>query len=541
MFRSRTIPLCALALASIGGSAVAQTVVEDQRLTEPTLLGDDRYGAAVDTSLGRMVVGAPNHDANGLQSGAVFIYASGGDGTWTPEQTLLSSDLAPNDLFGSSVCVQGGRLVVGAPRRDVGVFDEGAAYEFVRQGDGTWLETDRFSAQDGTPGDRFGESIAFDGDYAVVGAPADDPGGQGSAGSAYVFERQPSGDWLQIEKLTSPAPGVNRRFGRHVEIIGPFVVVGQEAANAGEAGLDRLFIYLRQGDDFVLDGTIASPTPGQAGAQRFGIDFDLDAPRLIVGDPDSSAGGRAHVYERVAGSWVLTDTIDAAPEVSEARVGASVALNGTTAVLGAPGDGVFEGRAVLMLESVNGGWRELADVEPDVRSGVVPDEFGACVEMDEEGLVIGAPVFTAQGLATGSAFAFRRGMLMHGHTQLDVGGGAQQDFLMLAGPQNAVKFHWIVGSATGTTPGVQLAPSVLVPLVPDAYGISTVFNAGQPPLVGSIGLLDGDGVSTRSFVVPAGLSPALAGLTLHHAYLVYDPFTLFIEASSNAVSLTLVP
>jgi|GEM_PF-1425965 len=541
MLLTRTLSLGLLVLTAGAGPSWAQTVVEDQRLSEPTLLGDDRYGAAVDTSQGRMVVGAPNHDANGLQSGAVFVYASGGDGTWTPEQTLLSADLAPNDLFGSAVCVVGDRIVVGAPRRDVGVFDEGAAYEFVRQGDGSWLETDRFSALDGTPGDRFGASVAFDGDYAIVGAPADDPGGLGSSGSAYVFERQPSGDWLQIEKLTSPAPGANRRFGRHVEIAGPFVVVGQEAANAGEAGLDRLFVFLRQGDDYTLDAAIASPTPGQPGAQRFGVDFDLDAPRLIVGDPDSSAGGRAHVYERVAGTWTLVDTIDAAPEVSEARVGASVALDGTTALLGGPGDGVFEGRGVLFLESVNGGWRELADVEPDERSGVVPDEYGLCVEMDADGLVIGAPAFSDQGLATGAAFAFRRGMLMHGHSRLGVGGGAQQDFLMLAGPENAVKFHWIVGSATGTSPGVVIAPTVVVPLVPDAYGASTVFNAGLPPIVGSIGLLDADGVSARSFVVPVGLSPALAGLTLHHAFLVYDPFTLFIEASSNAVSLTLVP
>lgn len=541
MFLTRTLTLGTFAVLAAALPARAQTVVEDQRLTEPTLLGDDRYGAAVDTSQGRMVVGAPNHDANGLQSGAAFVHASNGDGTWTHEQTLLSSDLAPNDLFGSAVCLRGDRLVVGAPRRDVGIFDEGAAYEFVRQGDGTWLETDRFSALDGTPGDRFGEAVAFDGDYAVVGAPADDPGGLGSAGSAYVFERQPSGDWLQIEKLTSPAPGANRRFGRHVEIAGPFVVVGQEAVGSSEGGLDRLFVFLRQGDDFVLDDAIASPTPDQPGADRFGVDFDLDAPRLIVGDPDSSAGGRAHVYERVAGNWVLADTIEATPEVSEARVGASVALDGTLALLCGPGDGAFEGRGVLFLESVNGGWRELADVEPDVRSGVVPDEFGACVEMDGDGIVVGAPEFTDQGLATGSAFAFRRGMLMHGHTQLGVGGGAQQDFLMLAGPENSVKFHWIVGSATGTSPGVVIAPTVVVPLVPDAYGLQTVFNPGQPPLVGSIGLLDADGVSARSFVVPVGLSPALAGLTLHHAFLVYDPFTLFIEASSNAVSLTLVP
>lgn len=540
--RSIAVAIAVVALALVLGAspARAQTIVEDQRLVEGVLLDGDRFGAAVDTSQGRMAVGAHDHDGVGLQSGSVFLYARTGLG-WALEQTIQSSDLATNDQFGFAVSLAGERLLVGTPRRDVGVFDEGAVYVFERQGDGSWLELDRFNALGGSPGDRFGAAVALAGDIAVVGAPAADPGGLSSAGLAYVFERQASGDWKQIEKLDPPQPGTARRFGHHVEAAGPFVVVGQLAANAGDAAGASLFVFRRQGDDFVLEATLTSPTPAAPGAHLFGTDFDLDAPRLIVGDSAASAGGSAQVYERSGGTWSLVGSLAAAPEVSQAPVGRSVAIDDGLALLGGPGDANQHGRAALFLESVNGSWRELANVVPDDAALATPDDYARSIEMDADAIVVGAPLFDGGAGSTGAAFAFNRGMLMHGRTRLGIGGGAQQDFLMLAGPESAVKFHWLVGSATGTSPGVSISPSVLVPLVPDAYGVFTVFEANEPPLVGSIGLLDQDGVGACSFVVPPGLSATLAGLTLHHAYLVYDPFTLFIEAASNPVSLTLVP
>src|SRR5918996_22284 len=53
-------------------------------------------------------------------------------------------------------------------------------------------------ASDGAAGDLLGESVAVDGDAAVVGA----PGGDGLRGAVYVFTR--SGDrWTQSAKLTA--------------------------------------------------------------------------------------------------------------------------------------------------------------------------------------------------------------------------------------------------------------------------------------------------------------------------------------------------
>jgi len=63
----------------------------------------------------------------------------------------------------------------------------GSAYAFERQGDGSWLEVDKLTASDGSDGDEFGFSVSLSGDRALVGALFDDDLGSNS-GSAYVYD-----------------------------------------------------------------------------------------------------------------------------------------------------------------------------------------------------------------------------------------------------------------------------------------------------------------------------------------------------------------
>jgi hypothetical protein len=56
-------------------------------------------------------------------------------------------------------------------------------------------------------------------------------------------------------------------------------------------------------------------------------------------------------------------------------------------------------------------------------------------------------------------------------------------------------------------------------------------------LTPSIGLLDGQGRASMSYVFPPGV-PQVASFTLHHAYMVLDPVTLELVDASNAWPLT---
>ena len=99
---------------------------------------------------------------------------------------------------------------------------------------------------------------------------------------------------------------------------------------------------------------------------------------------------------------------------------------------------------------------------------------------------------------------------------------------------------------SGTAPGLSVDAFVL-PLNLDAYLLFTLEDANGGPLVNTFGTLSAEGTNPLpvSFELPAGLDPALAGSTLHHAYLVLDVTTVpgspFVSFVSNAVPLTLLP
>ena len=114
--------------------------------------------------------------------------------------------------------------------------------------------------------------------------------------------------------------------------------------------------------------------------------------------------------------------------------------------------------------------------------------------------------------------------------------GGTQALTITAGAQHAGKWYWLLGSATGTSPGLA-TPAGVLPLNYDGYFAYTLSNPNLVPLTGSLGLLDGQGDATAQFSLPAGSSLSLAGLTLHHAYAVLG--SLSTDMVSNAIPIAL--
>lgn len=78
---------------------------------------------------------------------------------WIQQAELTASDGAAGDLFGFSVALSDGTIVVGAPHHMVGSNQyQGAAYVFVQSG-GTWNQQAELTAADGAANDFFGWSV----------------------------------------------------------------------------------------------------------------------------------------------------------------------------------------------------------------------------------------------------------------------------------------------------------------------------------------------------------------------------------------------
>jgi hypothetical protein len=133
------------------------------------------------------VIGAFYDDDNGIDSGSAYVFTRTGT-TWTQQAKLLPSDGAAGDLFsGYSFSLSGNTTIIGSPDDDDKGTNSGSAYVFTRTGT-TWTQQQKLLASDGAAGDQFGTSTCVDGDTAVITAPYDDDSGLNS-GSAYVFTK----------------------------------------------------------------------------------------------------------------------------------------------------------------------------------------------------------------------------------------------------------------------------------------------------------------------------------------------------------------
>jgi hypothetical protein len=117
--------------------------------------------------------------------------------------------------------------------------------------------------------------------------------------------------------------------------------------------------------------------------------------------------------------------------------------------------------------------------------------------------------------------------------------GGSQTLSVYAGLANAGNLYIVLGSLSGTSPGVPFQ-SVLVPLNLDPYGTFTLNNPNSPILSNSLGFLDASGEAVASFnIPPATVLPA--PLPAFHAALIIDPFTGVATLATNPVTASLLP
>jgi hypothetical protein len=104
---------------------------------------------------------------------------------------------------------------------------------------------------------------------------------------------------------------------------------------------------------------------------------------------------------------------------------------------------------------------------------------------------------------------------------LSLATGGTQQLELAFGPELAGDLYYVLGSTSGTSPGVAVGLHS-VPLNVDSYLLLTVNQPNSSFLASSLSVLDADGRASCQFNLPTGLNPALVGLTVHHAALLFD-------------------
>ncbi len=385
-----------LVVAACAASAMAQDVCPGSDVIK--LLADDgqssdQFGNSVAIDGNTAIIGASFADG---RFGAAYIFERVGN-AWTQTAKLTTDDGASGDRFGSSVAISGDTAIIGAPGDDDRGGNSGSVHVFERVG-GVWTQAAKLTASDGAAGDEFGVAVAINGDNAIVGAPGDDDRGNFS-GSAYVFERV-GGAWTQTAKLTADDGAAGDQFGWSLAIDGDSAIIGAWADGSGSGSA---YVFGRVGNAWTQTAKLTA-NDGAAGDQ-FGWSLAIDGDSAIIGTVgDDDFTGSAYVFERVGGAWTQAAKLTAGDGPSGAEFGASVAMVGDTAIVGAPADNgqIFNSGSAYVFERVGGAWAQAAKLTAD--DGSDGDQLGRSVAISGDTAIIGAPFDDDLGSTSGSAY-----------------------------------------------------------------------------------------------------------------------------------------
>lgn len=213
----------------------------------------DQFGVSLALSGSTLIVGVPMADPNGQEAqGAAYIFErdQGGAGNWGQVKKLIDPDGAPRDFFGESVAISGPNVVVGASRTDRhGTPEAGAVFIYGRNesGAGHWGQVRKLTAQAHANEEAgFGSSVAIDGGTLLVGAPRDRLGLKESVGAAYVFISDIGGEdnWGRVARMALGDGQTCDLFGTAVGVSGNDFAVGMPMETyCGTAGPGATYVY----------------------------------------------------------------------------------------------------------------------------------------------------------------------------------------------------------------------------------------------------------------------------------------------------------
>jgi len=267
----------------------------------------DQFGHSVAMSGNQGLVGAVSADVGDeIDQGLAYVFLRSGT-SWSEQARLAATDGVSGDLFGTAVAIVGNTALVGAPQAMVGdAFFQGAVYAFTASG-GSWNEQQKLTSSGSNTGQKFGSTLSMDGDRVLIGAPEDGLAENFLRGAAYVFSRSGT-TWSEAAKLTSQEGSDLDAFGSSVEISGDTVLVGAPNFDVGpnefqgaahvfvlQGGLwaEQAQLTAADGRQFDRFGTSVSLEDGEAviGALAAVVDGNADQGAAYVFAMNGSAGG----------------------------------------------------------------------------------------------------------------------------------------------------------------------------------------------------------------------------------------------------------
>jgi len=276
-------------------------------------------------------------------------------------------------------------------------------------------EVRAITASDAEDFGYFGTCVAIDGDYAIVGG-----GFSGDVrGKAYILYRLQGGaDGWGETKILRGSDTVNLgSFGYAVAMAGELAMVGDANAENDDSG--AAYIFSRDlggpGNWGEARKLVAADPQIQS---RFGASVAIDGDIAAVGAPEAGSGmarGAVYVFYRNAGGpdqWGQVKRIVPTSPDHYNLFGTSIALKDGVLAVGAPfsGMGQLYGTAYVFYRDTGGAdnWGEVKRlVANDAETG---DQLGSSIGLDGNYVVVGSEYEDGAGDMRGAAYVFHRAL-----------------------------------------------------------------------------------------------------------------------------------
>jgi hypothetical protein len=229
------------------------------RLAPPSADNVTSFATDIAYQDGIAVIGASRHNA----PGAAYVFRLSTAGKRVGMQRLQSSDGHANDGFGVDVSMTFDTIVAGAPQQvhPASNTPAGAAYVF-RRSNTTWRQTQKLMSTELDPGDRFGTSVAIDRGMILVGAPSVDrfdgrvePPYNDIVESGAVYGFVPSGSVYAEALKIRPTNASFDNFGNEIVMFDRFIAVGAEEPHdpsGATIAASSAWTYDRSGNNVTL-------------------------------------------------------------------------------------------------------------------------------------------------------------------------------------------------------------------------------------------------------------------------------------------------
>src|ERR1017187_1789733 len=248
------------------------------------------------------------------------------------------------------------------------------------------------------------------------------------AGSAAIFGANPvlaAGQTAVRPPLTASDGVANDGFGNALAMSGSTAVVGASGKNSLTGAA---YVFTRTGSTWSQQAEL-TPSDGVAN-DFFGYSVAISGSTIVVGaDNKNSGAGAAYVFGRSGTTWTQEAELTAADGGAPDFFGVAVGISGSTAIVGAYNKNSHVGAAEVFVGSGTT-WTHQAELTAS--DGVSPDFFGFSVAISASTAVVGT--YSPPGAsAKNAAYVFvRSGTTWSQQAELTASDGAATNGFGLA-------------------------------------------------------------------------------------------------------------